>query len=298
MTDLAFLEPTAVLDDGAPFVEELPGFDPIPGPFPAERLRGISLPRRRSRPSRRADAAPSELLPSEPALFPWLARRLAPGEATVWTGAPAALEPILELVYAGNARAGHRISLVEGANRFHPYRIGELGRAFGVDATDTLRRIRLARAFTAYQLVALVDGWAAELRRHPADLVIGHDLPALFANDEIPPEERTELLRHVARTLAGLAREVRAPILLTLGPRGSAEFPGLPEEGPPWCDFVTFARGPGTVRARALRNDARLALVPRPAGQHGIEEYGGGSPEEVVAWDVPPRRIGRRSRSG
>ncbi|HXY47520.1 MAG TPA: hypothetical protein VEK13_06465 [Thermoplasmata archaeon] len=295
MSGLAFQELSAVPDDG-PLLEEIPDLLPfsLPGSLPPP-----SLPRGRARPRplpRTGRTAP--LLPDEPALFPWLARRFAPGEATLWTGVPLAVEPLLELVYAGSASAGSRISLVEGANRFHPYRIGELGRSFGIDATETLRRIRLARAFTAYQLVALVAGWAAEIRRHPADLLIGHDLPALFTSDEIPAEERAELLRHVARVLAELLREVRAPLLLTLGSRGHAEFPGLSDEGPPWCDLVTFARGPGTVRARSLRSDARLVLVPRPGGQHGIEEYGGGSPEEVVAWGVPPRRTVKRSRSG
>jgi len=295
MSGLAFPEPTAVPDDGSA-LETTPGLGAFPfpeviGETPVPQIRV----RRRSPRSRGTSPA---LLPEEPALFPWLARRFAPGEATLWTGPSLALEPMLELVYAGSARTGRRISLVEGANRFHPYRIGELGRAFGVDAVATLHGIRLARAFTAYQLVALVDGWAAEVRRHPADLLIGHDLPALFTNDEIPAEERTELLRHVARVLAELVREVRAPLLLTLGTGGFAEFPGLPDEGPPWCDLVAFARGPGTLRARSLRSDARMALVPRPTGQHGIEEYGGGSPEEVVAWGVPPRRTVKRSRSG
>ncbi len=245
---------------------------------------------------RRTRVAP--LLPSEPALFPWLARRFVPGEATVWTGPSLAVEPVLELLYAGSARARGRISLLEGANRFHPYRIGELGRAFGVDAAETLRRIRLARAFTAYQMVALVDGWAREIRRHDPTLLVGHDLPALFADAEIPDDERSALLGHVARTLAALAREVRVPLLLTLSPDGFARFRALADEGPPWSDLVTFARGPGTLRLRAMRDDSRVALVPRPPGQTGMEQFGGEFAEEVIAWDVPPRPTARRSRSG
>ncbi len=258
---------------------------------PAPRLRLAPRTRRRAR------ARP--ILPAEPALFPWLAHRFAPGEATLWTGARVAVEPVLELLYAGSARARGQVSLLEGANRFHPYRVGELGRSLGVDATETLHRLRLARAFTAYQMVALVDGWAAEARRHPPTLLVAHDLPALFAADEVPDDERAALLRHVARTLRALTDAVRVPLLVTLPPDGLERFPGLADEGPRWCDYLSFVRAPGTLKVRALRDDARLALVPRPAGQRGIEEFGDGpSAEEVIAWGAPPRPTARRSRSG
>jgi len=247
----------------------------------------------------RTRRSPRAVLPSEPALFPWLARRFAPGELTVWAGPPSAVEPLLELLYVGSARARGRVSLLEGANRFHPYRIGELGRAFGVDARETVRRIRLARAFTAYQMVALVDRWPVEVRRHPPTLLVGHDLPTLFADDEIPAEEQVGLLRRLARGLAALLRRAELPLLLTLGPDGAATFPGLVEEGPRWSDYVTFARGPTSLRLRAMRDDARLTLVARPPGQLGMEQFGGGpSAGEVTAWDVPPRRTARRSRNG
>src|SRR5208282_4866810 len=267
MVDVLLTEPAFAPDDL--LVEETFRPEPRP-PFPTSPP---ARPKLAPHP-RRTRVVP--LLPSEPALFPWLARRFAPGEATVWTGPSVAVEPVLELLYAGSALARGRISLLEGANRFHPYRVGELGRAFGVDATETLRRIRLARAFTAYQMVALVDGWAREVRRH----------------------RPTALLGHVARTLAVLAREVRVPLLLTLDPDGFERFRALADEGPPWSDLVTFVRGPGTLRLRALRDDARVALVPRPAGQTGMEEFGGEFAEEVIAWDVPHRPTARRSRNG
>jgi len=295
MTDLFDLEPALVPDEDAAF-DPFP-FDPVPpdAPSVAPPVPPVGPVRLAPHPrSRRA----VPLLPPEPGLFPWLARRFAPGEMTLWVGPRVAVEPVLEMLYAGNALARGRVSLLEGANRFHPYRIGELGRSLGVDATETLHRIRLARAFTAYQMVALVDGWAAEVRRHPPTLLVAHDLPALFAADEILDDERAALLAHVARTLRDVAEAGRAPLLLTLNPGGIERFPGLTDEGPRWSDLVSFARGPGTLRLRALRDDARLALVPRPGGQRGLEEFGDGSAEEVIAWGAPPRRTVRRSRSG
>jgi hypothetical protein len=282
--------------------EHLLGEEPLPAPFPPpEETRGRRPPRlpARFRLAPRARRARTTAgLPSSPALFPWLARRFAPGQLTLWTGAGVALEPVLELLYAGNALGRGRLSLLEGANRFNPYRLGDVGRGLGVAPAEVLKRIRLARSFTAYQMVALVDAWSAEARRHPPTLLVGHDLPAAFAIDDVPADERTALLRHVAGTLRELAESLRLPLLLTLDPNGPASFPGLDDAGPPWCDLVTFSRGPGALRLRALRDDARLALVARRPGQHGIEEFGGGAAGEVIAWDAPSRRTARPSRSG
>ena len=270
-------------------VEPYRPIDRLPAPVP-----GRALLSRAARPRR-----PRTLLPTEPALFPWIARRLAPGEVTVWSGPSVAVEPLLELLYAASATVRGRVSLLEGANRFHPYRIGELGRSLGLDASRTLRRVRLARAFTAHQMVALVDGWLREVRAHPATLLVGHDLPALFWDGETPDDERDALLGQVARGLAEVVRRAGLPLLVTLGPEGLARFPGLADEGPRWADYVRLERGVRSLRLHALRDDARLTLVARPAGQLGLETFGGGrAAEEVIAWDVPPRRTARRSRSG
>jgi Rad51 len=280
---------------------DLFGEETFPTPFPPPeetRVRPPHLPPRFRLGPRVRRSRTTAGLPSSPALFPWLARRFAPGQLTLWTGARVALDPVLELLYAGNALGHGRISLLEGSNRFNPYRLGEVGRGLGVDAAEVLRRIRLARSFTAYQMVALVDAWSAEARRHPPTLLIGHDLPAAFSIDDVPEDERAALLRHVAGTLRTLAESLRVPLLLTLDPAGPVSFPGLGDAGPPWCDLVTFTRGPGALRLRALRDDARLALVARPPGQRGIEEFGGGAAGEVIAWGAPSRRTARPSRSG
>jgi hypothetical protein len=237
-------------------------------------------------------------LPTSDPLFAWLARRFAPGQLTIWVGSRAALDPVLERLYAGNALGRGHISLLEGSNRFDPYRLGDVGRGLGADPVEVLRRIRLARSFTAYQMVALVDAWSAEARRHPPTLLVGHDLPDAFTIDEVPEDERIALLRHVAGSLRALVESLHLPLLLTLDPAGAARFPGLADAGPAWCDLVTFSRGPGTLRLRALRDDAHLALVPRRRDQRGIEEFGGGAVGEVIPWDVPYRPTVRLSRSG
>lgn len=237
------------------------------------------------------------VLPSSPPLFDWLDRRLSPGEATLWVGPASATEPLLELVYAASVSAGGRVSLLEGTNRFHPYRVGETGRALGLDPDRLLARIRLARAFTAYQLVALVDAWSSEVRRRRPSLLVAHEPSTLFLTDEVPEEERAPLLCHVARTLGEVARAARCPLLLTVT-GGFARFPGLQEHGPRWFDFVRLTPRAGGLRLEAYRDGSRLAIVPRAPGQTGLEEYADPGSEEVTAWAAPFRRTARRSRSG
>jgi hypothetical protein len=267
----------------------IPAFEP-PLPSTAGRARVRTRRRRRS-------ALPVPLLPAEGILFPWLARRFAPGEATLWVGAPSVIDPILRLLYAGSAAVDGRISLLEGANRFDPYRVAEGGRAVGIDPGTVLDRIRLARAFTAYQLVALVDGWAREIRRHRPTLLVAHDLPTLFESEEVPREERVPLLTHVAQELRRVVETTGCPLLLPL-PGGPNRFPGLAEEGPRLFDVVKFRPHAGRLDLVAYREVAECLLLPRASDQHGLEEFGAITDAEVMAWDAPPRRTGKRSRSG
>ncbi len=278
-----------VLEEGA-LPWDLPSEEiPFPALHPTRRTS-------RPRPSR-VHRPPSRVLSDTSLLFRWLGERFSPGEATVWLGPKEAIEPLLENVYVGCALADGRVSLIEGANRFHPYRIGERGRGAGVDPGDLLDRIRLARAFTAYQLVALVDGWSKEARRHRPTLLIAHELPALFFTEEVPEKERRPLLEHVARTLRDVVRASAAPLLITVS-GGWAQFPGLGTDGPPLFDLVRLRPSFGTLALEAYRDGRRLRLVPRRPGQHGLEEFGPDRAGEVTSWAAPYRRTARRSRSG
>jgi hypothetical protein len=273
-------------------IPTLPGIPAAP-PLPVDP-RGRARPARRARPSPRALGP---LLPAEPALYPWLARRFAPGEATLWVGPARYVETLLELLYAGCAAADGRVSLLEGANRFQPYRVGERARALALDPGEALERVRLARAFTAYQMIGLVDAWAREIRRTRPTLLVAHEIPALFYEAEFPPEERGPLLGHAARVLADLVRTTGLPLLVTCAD-GLPGFPGLAEHGPRLFDLVRVAPRPGGVHLDAYREAAHLALLQRPDGQRGLEEFGLDSVGEVSRWDGRSRRTAKRSRSG
>ena len=276
---------------------DIPDLVPASGPVaiptgPAGPAPRVPVRIRRRLPARR-------VLPDAPALFGWLGKRFAPGEAAVWTGASSAIDRLLELLYAGSALAKGRISLLEGANRFNPYRIAEQGQALGLEPDPVLEGIHLARAFTAYQLVALVDGWSVEARRRRPTLLIGHELPALFDNpEELPAEEREPLLRYVAKQLAELVEGTGLPLLLTVS-GGFAAFPGLAESGPRFSDLVRLIPRPAGVELGSAREGRRLLMVHRAPGQRGLEEFAPpDAAQEVNRWAAPLPLIGRHSRNG
>jgi hypothetical protein len=283
----------------APLVEEIPPLFPgLAGPGPAEDADAPPAgPRAGRRPRARRRRGEGAVLPETPGWLGWFARRLSPGEATLLFGPPGPVDRLLEILYAASAAAGSRVSLIEGANRFPAYSIAERGRGFGVDPARLLHRIRLARAFTAYQLVALVDGWAQEVRRTRPAWLVAHELPLLFYDADISEEERTPLLEHVAATLQGVVESTGRPLLLTSA-GGFGRFPGLRERGPRCFDLIRVS---GTSRRLVLdgyRDGGRLSLVHRPPGQLGLDTFGAVGPEEVSAWDGPYRPTGRPSRSG
>jgi hypothetical protein len=300
-----------VIEVPAEEIDVLAGWPEAPFPFPFEGPPVGPVPPSSSSPPlvpegerfplsrpRRARRSARSVLPKDPALFGWLARRFAAGEATLWVGASWAIEELLETLYAGSALVRGRVSLLEGANRFHPYRIGERGRALGIDPGTVLERVRLARAFTAYQLVSLVDAWSSEVRRRPPSLMVAHAPSDLFLTSEVPEIERGPLLQHVAVTLRALTRSSDCPLLITC-PGGLSQFPGLREHGPPLYDMVRFTPGPHQLVLDAYREEARLTLVARAAGQHGLDEFGTfEATEEVIAWDARHQRTAKRSRSG
>ena len=274
----------------------IPDLVPAPGPVSVPTGPAGPAPRVPVRIRRRLPAR--QVLPDAPALFGWLGKRFAPGEATVWTGASSAIERLLEMLYAGSALVHGRISLLEGANRFNPYRIAEQGQALGLEPDPVLEGIHLARAFTAYQLVALVDGWSAEARRRRPTLLIGHELPALFDNpEELPPEEREPLLRHVSEQLAELVEGTGLPLLLTVT-GGFAAFPGLAESGPRFSDLVRLIPRATGIELGSVREGRRLLMIHRAPGQRGLEEFAPpDTTQEVTPWAAPLPPIGKHSRN-
>ncbi len=73
---------------------------------------------------------------------------------------------------------------VDGWNSFDPYALSKVAKASGAEPKKVLSRIHVARAFTEYQMDALIDGLQEAIEQwNPAVLAISY-LPSLFSGSD------------------------------------------------------------------------------------------------------------------
>ena len=153
-----------------------------------------------------------ELLP-EP-----LTGKVTPGKITLAVVPRRAIQPLLGLAARLALRAPLRV--LDGGNCFNAYVVAQILRPALPQARQqmqemeaALERIRVARAFTCYQMVTLLDETPAT---PVATLVL--DLLATFRDETVPLAERQRLLEHCLERLKNLA--AAAPLIVSVSPDG------------------------------------------------------------------------------
>ena len=117
---------------------------------------------------------------------------------------------------------GSRVVFVDGGNSFNPYVVAGLARGFGLDPRYVLERIYVSRAFTAYQLSALIlEKLGSFLNQCDVDLVFVSEISELFLDKDIPKIEAQDLFVNVCSSLSEIASSGRI-VLATYTPDKSS----------------------------------------------------------------------------
>jgi len=141
------------------------------------------------------------------------------GKVLVLKGAPASA------VYAMAVRSvldtGRPAILVDGGCQVDPYRVAEVAKALGCTRKNIeglLRKILVARAFTAHQLEALVvERLEPETRRSRAAFAGVLDIDALFMDEQLDGYEARIMKARCLRRLRAMAKDCRIPVVVTEG---------------------------------------------------------------------------------
>jgi len=108
------------------------------------------------------------------------------------------------------------LTVLDGGNRFQPYRITRLLRQRRVDIITVSRRLFIRRAFTCYQMLALLENTPA--LRQPYLIL---DLLAGFYDEQVKDTQAHRLLERCLEQVLRLGQ--LAPVVISLAPAPSPE---------------------------------------------------------------------------
>jgi predicted ATP-dependent serine protease len=159
------------------------------------------------------------------------------------------------------------VVFVDGGNTFSLYQVARLAQIHQMDPKQTLDRIYLSRAFTAYQMTALIMEQLQEaVEKFRAKLVIISDLAGLFIDKDIADEEARQVFSQVMAYLSGFARRNQIVLIATYHPRASSSRN---------LYLQTLACGTANVviALRQTKYDREFALEKHPRFTLGTAEF-------------------------
>lgn len=116
-----------------------------------------------------------------------------------------------------------KVIYIDGGNTFDPYAVSAIAREYDLEPKPVLQKILISRAFTAYQLTALIFEKLEEATKgYRSKLVIISDIASLFLDRDVPKKESRDIFMKMARCISDLAFKRRAIIVATYFPRRSS----------------------------------------------------------------------------
>ena len=101
--------------------------------------------------------------------------------------------------------AKKQILYLDGANQISPLLLARFARERGVDPSSVNSLIRVARAFTCFQLTELVRRVPSTLEKFSADVLIVTALPDLYFDEDVRDREARASFEHALEGLRNVA---------------------------------------------------------------------------------------------
>ena len=185
---------------------------------------------------------------------------------TVVEGASGMVPNVLFRLCAESAASDRNAVFVDGWNSFDPYAVSRLIKSFGGDRS-ALSRIHVARAFTEYQMDALIGDLEEALARWTPSVLAVSYLPSLFSG-----KDGQRLFEPALTRLRSLTSSCRVMTVITsFG--GSWYGDRLLVDA---SDRVIRIEQPSKKRIRITDNGHVFEFVSVPPGQTRFTDFAGG----------------------
>ncbi len=111
------------------------------------------------------------------------------------------------------------VTFVDGGNTFKLYNVSRLAQMHELDPKQVLEHTFISRAFTAYQMTALIlENLEEAVSKLDSKLVIISDITGLYLDEDVPAAEAKEIYNQVTTYLSKFAEEKQVIIIATLLP--------------------------------------------------------------------------------
>lgn len=168
---------------------------------------------------------------------------------------------------------------IDGGNTFDPYSVSAIARDHGLEPKSVLKNILVSRAFTAYQLTALIfEKLEDALKLSRSKLAIVSDITGLFLDRDVPKKEGRDIFVKTAAYLSKLASEMGTTVVASCFPRRARAYSSRSM----FLESVLFGRTTTLIKLKELRGVLKFVLENHPS----LEPFSIDFPSKAVTIDM------------
>ncbi len=170
---------------------------------------------------------------------------------------------------------GSNVVFVDGGNTFQLYHVARLARLHGLDPKQTLGRIYISRAFTAYQMTTLIlEKLRETIKRYNAKLAIISDIEGFFLDKDIAETESRRVYCQVVAYLSNFAKENQIILVAACPPHTESRRSSF-------LHTVSCGRANTVISLRQTKYEREFILEKHPRYVLGVSEL----PSEILTLD-------------
>ena len=161
---------------------------------------------------------------------------------------------------------GSNVVFLDGGNTFKPNQVARLARLHQLDPQQALEHIYLSRAFTAYQMTALIlEKLKETVKRYDAKLVIISDIAGFFLDKDVPEYEAHRVYSQVIAYLRNFAKENQIALIATYPPHQQTKRNS-------YLQTVTCGKANIVISLNQTRYEREFVLEKHPRYMSGVAE--------------------------
>jgi hypothetical protein len=161
---------------------------------------------------------------------------------------------------------GGNVVFVDGGNTFRLYQVARLARLHHLDPKQTLERIYISRAFTAYQMTELILEKLEAIKQYDAKLAIISDIAGFCLDKDVLDSEARRVYSQVTAYLSNFAKENQIILIATYPPHRENRRNNF-------LHALTCGRANAVISLRQTRYERELVLEKHPRYMSGVAEF-------------------------